>query len=111
MAGTMQVQVLRDACCSQDDQLGPLEKTYELSRDAEVSDLVRTVIGSGFLQYSSTHTSLTGLIGGIPFVKVFSGYHLPGKLPVYAMPAVTPLAPLIEGQAVEFRFERQPMQL
>ena len=102
--GNVQIRVLRDACCSQDDQLGPLETTYSFGMDATLSDLVRAVISSKFLQYSSTHTTLTGFIEGVPFVKVPSEYYLPGSAPEYSLPGDAPLATVVRGRAVEFRF-------
>jgi hypothetical protein len=86
--------------------MGPLEYTCELPLDARVSDLVSAVISSGFLQYSSTHTTLTGFIGDTPFVTVFSEYYMPGRPPEYAIPAMEPMAPLINGQTLKFRFAR-----
>ena len=106
-SSSLRIQVLRDACCSQDDQMGPLEHVYELSPDAQLSDLVHAVTSSGFLQYSSTHTTLTGFFGDTPFVTVFSDYYRPGRLPEYAIPAVAALAPLIKGRMIEFRFGPQ----
>lgn len=100
----MQVRVLRDACCSQDDQLGPLEATYGFGTDATLADLVRVVVSSKFLQYSSTHTTLTGFIEGVPFVKVSSEYHVPGSTPEYSLPGVARLASVVAGKVVEFRF-------
>lgn len=62
----MQVHVMRDACCSQDDQLGPLENTYSLPSGATVMDLVRAVVDSQFLQFSSTHRCITASFQACP---------------------------------------------
>ena len=95
--------VLRDACCSQDDQLGPLEATYSFEPGATLADLVTSVVDSRFLQYSSSHTTLTGYIGGTEFVKVFSDLHLPGRTPAYVLASDTLLSNEI-ASTVEFRF-------
>jgi hypothetical protein len=100
----VQVQVLRDACCAQDDQLGPLEARYSFGVDATISDLVRTIVSSNFLQYSSTRTTLTGFIGGAPFVKVSSDYYVPGNSPEYSVPSDARLETHVIGKVVEFRF-------
>jgi hypothetical protein len=74
-ATTVIVRVLRDACCAQDDQLGPLETTYDVRPDATLRDFVTSVADSGFLQYSASHTSMLGFIDGKEFVRVFSPYY------------------------------------
>src|SRR5262245_45074050 len=100
----MQVRVVRDACCSQDDQVGPLEAAYLLTLDATVIDLVRAVVDSGFLQFSSTHLCVTGSTSGVPFVTVCESDHGPRFAPQFLIPPETPLAPLVANCAVEFRF-------
>jgi len=69
----MRVRVLREACCAQDDQLGPLEATYEVPHGSTIGDLVLAIVESRFLQYSASHTSLAGFIGEEQFVRVL-GY-------------------------------------
>lgn len=100
----MQVRVLRDACCSQDDQLGPLEATYSFGPGATLADLVTAVIDSPFLQYSSSHTTLTGFIAETAFVKVFSSFHLPGHAPEFLTARDALLERTVTGKVVEFRF-------
>ena len=46
----VKIRVLREACCAQDDQLGPLETTCELVANATLSDLASAIVGSRFLQ-------------------------------------------------------------
>lgn len=100
----VQVQVFRDACCGQDDQLGPLEASYSFGVDATITDLVYAVVSSNFLQYSSTRTTMTGFIDGMPFVRVSSDYYVPGSTPEYSIPGDARLASLVTGKVVEFRF-------
>jgi len=95
---------MREACCAQDDQLGPLEATYDLADHLTLADLVQAVTSSRFLQYSSTHTTLTGFAGATPFATVFSGFYLPGRLPQFSLPATTPLADLLAKGSLTFRF-------
>jgi hypothetical protein len=101
----LQVRVLRDACCAQDDQLGPLESTYSFGPGATLADLVATVVHSRFLQYSSSHTTLTAFIGTKAIVRVFSDSHLPGRAPEYLAASDTLLASAVAGSTVDFRFE------
>ena len=100
----MRVQVLRDACCAQDDQLGPLEATFELRQGASIGDLVSIIVESGFLQYSSSHTSLVGLVGEKPFVRVFSSYYAPNCAPEFVLPSGELVSTALGDQTIEFRF-------
>ena len=49
----MNLSVTREACCSQDDQIGPLVKTFDLASDASIQDVARVVGESQFLQFSA----------------------------------------------------------
>lgn len=62
--------VYREAVCSADDQLGPLELTCMLPVDATLEQLVDAVRGAGFLQFSSTHRTITGRVGDAAVVCV-----------------------------------------
>ena len=101
----MKIQVFRKACCSQDDQIGPLEATYVMSPDAVLKDLVDQIVASKFLQYSSSHTTMLGEVGPLQLVKVFSPYHAEGKPPEYLAPPDQRLRDLLLEEAVSFRFE------
>ena len=71
----MQIQVLREACCAQDDQLGPLEAIYGVRSDTTLRELIATIVESRFLQYSSSHVALQAEVVGTPVVRVFSPLH------------------------------------
>jgi hypothetical protein len=66
----LKLRVEREACCSQDDQIGPLEASYDLRAGATIKDLVDAVVKSGFLQFSSTHTTMVGKLGNTDVVRV-----------------------------------------
>ena len=100
----MKIQVLREACCAQDDQLGPLEATYEIRSDATIGDLVSTVVESRFLQYSSSHTSLVGLARGRQVVRVFSPFYTQNRSPEFAVHPADLVSALVADQPMEFRF-------
>ena len=100
----MQVRVLRAACCVQDDQLGPLEASYEVPHDATIGDLVLSIVKSRFLQYSPSHTSLVGFVGEEQFIRMFSSYYLPGREPEFAWPSATLVTTVVGNQPIEFRF-------
>jgi hypothetical protein len=67
----MKFHVTREACCSQDDQLGPLAFVYELSVDTTLQNLTEAVIRSGFLQFTSTHSVMVGELRNDALVRVF----------------------------------------
>jgi hypothetical protein len=100
----MKFHVTREACCSQDDQLGPLAFAYELSADATLQDLTDTVIRSGFLQFTSTHSVMVGELGRDTLVRLFSPHseHLQG--PQYLKPADLLVRNLIGLGELHFRF-------
>jgi hypothetical protein len=100
----VRVQVLRDACCAQDDQLGPLEATFEVPQSATIGDLVSIIVDSRFLQYSSSHTSLVGFVGEQPFVRVFSSYYVPNRGPEFVAPSTELVTTVLGNQTIEFRF-------
>ena len=100
----MHVRVLRDACCAQDDQLGPLEATYELGPNATLREFVANVVDSGFLQYSGTHTSLVGFIEGKEFVRVFSPYYCNGRVSEFLVGPDQLAGDALGERGVDFRF-------
>ena len=100
----MQVRVSREACCAQDDQLGPLDATYDVRSGAAIGELVSAIVGSNFLQYSSSHTSMFGSVRGKPFVRVFSSYYEPSRVSEFLVPETELVATVVGSQTVEFRF-------
>lgn len=104
MTSGLLITVSRDACCAQDDQLGPLKATYELETDATLADLVAAVTRSKFLQFSSSHTTLNGAFGGTPVVRVFSESYLPGRAPEFKAPPTTLVRELLAQGPMTFRF-------
>ena len=52
----MNIVVNRQACCAQDDQLGPLSIELVLSDECTVEELALMIIRKRFLQFSSSHS-------------------------------------------------------
>jgi hypothetical protein len=100
----MQVRVFREACCAQDDQLGPLEATYDVGSGATIGELVLAIVDSKFLQYSSSHTSLVGSVRGKPLVRVFSSYYAPDRVSEFSVPSTALVANVVGDQPIEFHF-------
>jgi hypothetical protein len=81
----MKIDVYREACCSQDDQLGPLDQAYEVPDDCRLGDLVTTIAQSRFLQYTSSHAEMSCRIAGQEVATVFSPYDEPVQAPRFAV--------------------------
>jgi hypothetical protein len=99
----MKIEVLRDACCAADDQLGPLTLDLELDARTPLNGLVDRVIESGFLQYSSSHTSMLGYVGAVAVVRVHSPYYSKEKTQ-YLIESTTPIQEALASGSIDFRF-------
>ena len=100
----MRIHANREACCSQDDQLGPLDRWYEVRDGCTLGDFVAAVMASRFLQFSSTHTTMLCRMGGKEAATVFSPYLLPARAAVYALPTETPVRDIASSVKVDFTF-------
>jgi hypothetical protein len=100
----VQVTVLREACCAQDDQLGPLEATYETKQSTTLGEFLAAIVESRFLQYSASHASLVAFVGDRPLARVFSAYYSPGRSAEFSVPSTSLVTDLVGNQAVHFRF-------
>jgi hypothetical protein len=100
----MQVRVSREACCAQDDQLGPLEKTYSLAPDATLQELIEKIVESSFLQYSSSHTSMVGEVDAMGVVRVFSPHYAANQASEYLVSPNEQVSSLIPDGGLSFRF-------
>lgn len=97
----MIIQVIREACCAADDQLGPLDASYEITPETSLSELVERIVQSRFLQFSSTHHSLCGESNGRLLVEV----HAPGgPAPIFHAPASERVSELIGENTLIFDF-------
>lgn len=100
----MRVRVLREACCAQDDQMGPLEATYEVSAATTFKGLVEMIVDSGFLQYSASHITLQAEVEGIPVARVFSSFYTDNRGPEFMADASDLVASVVGGHTLQFRF-------
>ena len=97
----LQVTVTRQACCSADDQAGPLDAVYALHEDATLVDLVERIQASKFLQFSSTHNRLSGEVDGVCVVEVFAGW---GRGPQFHADPAGRVGPILAGRPLCFHF-------
>ena len=65
----MNINVIRQACCAQDDSLGLLSLSVELNESSTIQDLARNIGEAKFLQFSGTHNIIYVWAGDI---KLFS---------------------------------------
>lgn len=99
----VRVHVTREACCAADDQVGPLDAVFELEAEATLATLVARIAGSGFLQFSSTHTCLTGEVGGVALVAVTND----GAAPRFSVDPQAQLVDVLRGRVLHFGFRRR----
>lgn len=100
----MHIRVTREACCSQDDQLGPLEATFAITASTTFGELIAAVAGSKFFQYSSSHTTLQGDVAGRATVELFSSFYMKGKEPRYLVSPNEFAARVVSSGVIRFRF-------
>ncbi|WP_155403854.1 hypothetical protein [Variovorax paradoxus] len=103
----MKIEVRRQACCAQDDQMGPLTQTFEMPDRCSIEDLVKAVAASRFLQFSSTHTALHCRIAGNEVAVVFSPHEVPAREPLFVVAPDTAVQSIATvDRKVEFVFDR-----
>lgn len=97
----MRIKVLRQACCSADDQTNKLDAVYEVDSTATMETLLRKIADSEFLQYSSTHDRLSVEIDDRQVAEVF-----PSGPPVWRADVgpETPVKCLIGDKTLHFVF-------
>lgn len=66
----MRINAIRQACCSADDQVNRLDAVYEVGDSTTLEELLRRILSSGFLQYSSTHNQLSAEVAGRQIAEV-----------------------------------------
>ena len=100
----MKITVHRQACCSQDDQVGPLEAEFSIDADTTFSSLIQEIVKSGFLQFSSTHNRITGDVEGKGLVEVFSPYSANPKPPEFKENPSASAVELLGEKVLSFHF-------
>lgn len=99
----MKLQIFRQAVCAADDQMGPLELEVEVPESALLSDVVHEINRSRFLQFSSSHTVMTGFSGGRALFRLFSPYSA-GQCDEYLISADEYVKEVISNGVIEFKF-------
>ncbi|TCM61427.1 hypothetical protein EC844_12825 [Acinetobacter calcoaceticus] len=66
----MKITFQREACCSQDDQLGPLEIQLEFEEDVTLEQVMKDILRQGFLQYSASHNHMVGVANKRKLVEI-----------------------------------------
>jgi hypothetical protein len=102
----VKIQVVRQACCSQDDQIGPLEMAFDVKPDCRLDEFLSVVQRSGFLQFSSSHSEMSCRFAGREVARVFSPYRLVGRKTRFAFAPETPVHDIPTRGIVEFDFDR-----
>lgn len=103
----MKLMVVREACCAQDDQIGPLVMRLELPQACRLDEFLAEVERSGFLQFSSTHTRMTCRMGATEVAQVFTPHRLFARAPLFLVPRKAQIAALAGVSPVEFLFRHE----
>ena len=102
----MKIAVHREACCSQDDQLGPLDMAFELDGECRLDAFLAAVMGARFLQFSSSHTEMSCRVAGQEVARVFSPYAAPQQATAFVAAPDALVHSLAPHGAIEFVFDR-----
>jgi hypothetical protein len=84
--------------------MGPLELVYSVPSSATFSELVATIVASKFLQYSASHVSLQGEVGGTPVVRVFSPFYSNNRKAEFLTEPGQSVAAALGSHPLRFRF-------
>ncbi|MET0328004.1 MAG: hypothetical protein ABW163_04465 [Luteimonas sp.] len=101
---TITVEVSRDAVCAADDQVNPLVIELRVPAGATLAQFAGTLLTQDFLQFSSTHRTITGFAIDRPVIRVHSG--LFRTRAEYLVPAGTSVATCIPDGRLDFQWMR-----
>lgn len=97
----MNIEILREACCFQDDQLGPLCIQLNMHESTTLDELIKAILDIHFLQYSETHCYLAGSLGGLAIVEI----KLPEEEVIYLVDRNIPISRLFIDEQSELSFK------
>lgn len=95
----MKMTVTRQAVCAADDQMNDLVIYLEITDGTTLRQCVARLERANFLQFSSSHSVITGYLNGEPAVRLFSATN-----PEFVMTADMVIAPSIGTMNLDFRF-------
>ena len=104
----MKIMMVRQACCSQDDQIGPLDAFYEVDERCRLDEFLDAVESSGFLQFSSTHSAMGCVFAGKEVARVFRPLYLVRRKPTFTIDPATLVRDIPTRGHVGFFFDSGP---
>ncbi|MEG2724209.1 MAG: hypothetical protein RR944_16110, partial [Acinetobacter sp.] len=96
----MIVHIIREACCSQDDQLGPLEIQLEFDENATLEQVIKEIFRLKFLQYSSSYNHMIGRTDDQKIVEIL----LPQEEVIFHLQKDSLVKKLITENGLSFSF-------
>ncbi|MCW3480965.1 hypothetical protein OL229_15560 [Neisseriaceae bacterium JH1-16] len=99
----MRITINRDAVCSADDQVGPLD--IDIAPDESIEKLVEKIVESRFLQFSSSHHSIVGCSGKVPVVEVHDDFFSNGQKNYFFDKNLT-INSVVRDGCLDFRFKK-----
>ena len=95
------IEVTRHSVCAADDQTNPLTLTIRAHDSESLQSFVVRVISRNFLQFSSSHKTITGFAAGQPIVKVHSDFSS-GHRPEFLISPDTSVEACLPNGLLEF---------
>jgi PHP family Zn ribbon phosphoesterase len=95
----MKMTITRHPVCAADDQVNDLVIYIDISHDTTLADCVERIKHARFLQFSSSHSSITGYMGDQAVVRMFARTE-----PEYLASSTLLVAAAAETPCLSFRF-------
>lgn len=97
------IEVTRQSVCSADDQTNPLTLTLQTPGSESLQGLVARILSHNFLQFSSSHSTITGFASGQPIVRVHADFSS-GHQPEFLIPPDTFVETCLPNRLLEFEW-------
>jgi hypothetical protein len=97
------IEITRHAVCAADDQTNSLTLKIQVPGLESLQDLVTRIIGHSFLQFSSSHSTITGFASGQPIVRVHADFSC-GHRPEFLIPPDTSVETCLPSKLLEFEW-------
>ena len=94
------LEITRQGVCAADDQIGPLDLRLEVAGGESIQHLIGRIVAEKFLQFSSSHQSITALSNGRELARVSAVADTE-----FLVDPTCPLVECLSGNMLTFRFQ------
>jgi len=95
------IKVTRHSVCAADDQTNPLTLTIQAPGPESLEAFVARILSRNFLQFSSSHSIITGFASDQPIVKIHSDFSS-GHRPEFLIAPDTSVEACLPNGLLEF---------